>query len=82
MKDEETFITLPPVTFTINLYECKVRFSLQCTLLWSKFIVLQHWPHDRTVIMIVNYNRKTFIVQATGLSSQIDYISIERLTDD
>jgi hypothetical protein len=27
-------------------------------------IVLQYWPYDRTVITIVNYDYKTFIVHA------------------
>jgi len=29
-------------------------------------LILLGWPYDRNIVTIVNYNRKTFIVQATG----------------
>ncbi len=33
-------------------------------------VVLQYWLYDCTVIMIVNYDPKSFIVQATDLTGQ------------
>ncbi len=36
----------------------------------TTIVVLQYWLYDRTVITIVNYNPKTFIVQATEIRVQ------------
>ncbi len=59
------------------MYDCKLRFSLEHNL-WSKFMILAYdLAYDpsiihffkvlATVITIVNYDRKTFIVQASGV---------------
>ncbi len=35
-------------------------------VVYDRIQVLQYWLYDRTVITIVNYDPKTFIVQTTG----------------
>ncbi len=42
-------------------------------------IVLEYWLYNRTVIMIVNYDRKTFIVHVTGVLSKDPTVWIDGL---
>ncbi len=35
------------------------------SITYDRNLVLKYWLYDDTVITIVNYDRKTFIVQAT-----------------
>ncbi len=65
----------PPVACTLNVNNHKLCFSLPHTLQsyftfqamakLARIIILSHWPYSRTVITIVNQDRKTFMVQAT-----------------
>jgi hypothetical protein len=68
------------VACTINIYDRKLRLSLErnydrtivilakANLNYDRsFVVLLYKLYDRSVITIVNYDPKTFIVQATGL---------------
>ncbi len=48
-----------PVACTINVWDRNLRFSLQRTL-QLKFLIIAN------LARIVNYDRKTFIVQANG----------------
>ncbi len=45
------------------LHTLQSYFTFQSMAKLARIIILSHWPYSRTVITIVNYDHKTFIVE-------------------